>query len=442
MTFETVADGKARRTITIAGLRLDLPTRWPVERLLGASEQVLASLISMVGLIVFSRLLDVQSFGIVGGALGIALILQFIHDDLTVSPFVVVCPNPREDRGTVGDWLLWHFLVAGGLSVALFGAGLAFSSVQPAFADQIMLSAPILLGATIFSYVRRMHYHWESFGSLIVQTVLYGLIYAAGLLACWSWGWVSADNAAYVIALSYAVPGVIYCARNCLRANFHAGFLTRIHRSRELIASMGGGAAVWQSSYASALILLSVMANPVAVAIFTVTRTLERPIGLIISSVLDVDTSKAVRALANEGVRGLERVVGNAGLLLAAVTGLPIFLMLAFPALFLTLVYGQSYAGATFELQLRILVLVPLVISAPLMVGLTVLRDTVYLLRINLAGLIAGLAFLLGCYLFSTIDAAAANASLLVMQLTCVPFLLVRYRARIKALRQAGVTTP
>lgn len=436
MTIAANPDNGTRH-ISLAQRGLAALARWPADRLLSASEQVLTSLISMIALIIFSRLMDVPAFGILGGALGIALIVQFIHDSMTVSPFIVVCADPRSDRRAVGDWLLWHFLVAAGMSGALFGIGLALLEIVPGFAQQVILAGPILLGASIYSYSRRAHYHWGEFGPLILQTTLYGAIYAVGLALCWSLGWTSSTQAALVIALSYGLPGAIFCLRNCLRAEFSMGVFSRIRASGQLIASMGGSSALWQSSYASAQLLLSLVGTPAAVAIFTVTRILERPIGLIISSVLDVDTSRAVRALANGGTESFVRVVRQTALILPALSSLPIVLMLAFPGVFLELLYGESYAGATFELQLRILVLVPLLATAPLSVGLTVLRDTGFLLRANLAGLLGGVLFLLGCHLFSTIDAAAANASLIVMQVVILPLLLLRYRTKIRQLRTA-----
>ncbi|GHA12170.1 hypothetical protein GCM10007989_03250 [Devosia pacifica] len=419
-------------SITVLGRSFALPRKWPTHRLLSGAEQVLTSLISMLGLIAFSRILDVSSFGILGGALGIALIVQFIHDSLTISPFIVVCPEPENDQRTFGDWLVWHFAVAAIMSLALFGLGWSLIDIVPGFAQQVMWAGPILLGAAVYSFSRRMHHHWDELVHLITQTGLYGLVYIVGIYLFWSTGSISATSAATVLALAYGLPGLIFCIRNCLRARFSSGGLTRVLSSWQLISSLGGSSALWQSSYASAQILLSLVGTPAAVAIFTVTRTLERPIGLIISSVLDVDTSRAARAFAGGNSQAFQRMVRRTGLTLLALSGAPIAVMLLFPELFLGLLYGDSYADATLELRMRILVLVPLLATAPLSVGLTVLRDTGYLLRINLVGLAAGLSFLSGCYLFGTIDAATANASLVVMQLAILPFLFFRYRMLIR----------
>ena len=425
------------RTINIAGRRVALP-QWPVARLLGGTEQVLTSLFSMLGLVVFSRLLDMPSFGIVGGALGIALIVQQVHDSLTVSPFVVTCSDPRQDRGTLGDWLMWHLLVACALALLLLALGLLAGFVLPDFGHQLQLASPILFGATLFSFARRMHYHWGTFVSLVLQTMLYGVVYALTLLVAWRMGWLSADTASWLLAVAFGVPGFIYCAVFCSRAEFRRGYLKRIARSRSLIASMGAAAAVWQSSYAAALLVLAVFAGPVAVAIFTATRTLERPIALIISTITDVDTSRAVRAFASGGIRQLKQIVGRVAVIMPALTGPPLILILAFPELFLSLVYGEAYADATLELRVRILVLVPLVFSAPLAVGLTVLRETTVIMWATLAGTVAGLAFLLSCALAGSLDATAANASLLIMQATQLPILIWRYRAKTRALEQSG----
>lgn len=402
------------------------------DRLLGGLEQLLTSLFSMLGFIVLSRLLDVAAFGTIAAAISIALLVQLVHDSLTVSPLVVDCPHPREDRSAFGEWLIWHFLVAGVLSLGLLVAGWLVAPVQPLFGHELKLAAPILLGGSLFSFTRRMHYHWATFGPLLLQTVLYGGLYAVGLALLWSSGMLTPETATIAVALAFGLPGLIFTFRDCREARFDWNLLPHVQRARGLVASMGATGLVWQSSYAAALISLTWLSTPVAVAIFVVTRTLERPIALLISTVLDVDTSQASRAMSERGVAGLTAVVSSVRLILVGITALPIALMVLFPEVLLSLIYGEKYAYATLELQLRILVLVPLVVAAPLHLGLTVLRDTGYLLRVTLLGFLAGVAFLVVCTLFGELNAATANASLILMQLVTVPFLYVRYTAKLR----------
>lgn len=432
----TNSNSGATAGLPYAGSRLSsLVARLGWDRVLGGFEQVLASIISMGGLIVFSRLLNVDDFGIVGAALGIALIGQFIHDALCASPFVIACPDPRRDRAGLGAWMLWHFVVMAGFLAILLALGMALAWTEAPVAYELLLSTMILIGATLYSHSRRLHYHWASFRALLVQTLLYGLCYAAGIWIVWSNGWMSPLSASLIIAAAYGLPGLVYTVQNCLRADFTWRFISSIRQSKALVTEIGAGAVVWQSSYAAALLSLTLFASPAAVAIFTATRTLERPVALIISTMLDVDTSVAVRRLAQAGVRGLEHVVRNAGIVILVLAGLPIALMLLFPEAILLLVYGSAYSGATLELQLRILVLIPLIATAPFILGLTVLRDTAYLLRINLLGLLAGVGFLAIVLAMGRLDAAAANASLLIMQLVAVPFLILRYRRKVADLR-------
>lgn len=417
-----------RRLVLLAARRPD--------RALGGAEQVLTSIFSMIGLIGLSRLLDLEAFGTIGAAISIALVVQLIHDSITVAPLVIACPEPRHDRAAFGEWLLWHFLVMGILVGGLLALGLLVGHAQPVFGHELVLAAPILLGSALFSFSRRMHYHWATFRALLLQTALYGAIYACGMVGLWATEALTPETAALMLALALGIPGFLYTIRDCREAHFSWSLLSHVSDSRRLIASMGAAGVVWQSSYASALISLSLLSTPVAVAVFTVTRTLERPIALVISTVLDVDTSRASRAFPVRGIDGLTEVVTGARWILVGVTAVPIALVMAFPGFLLTMVYGEPYAGATLELQLRILVLVPLVLTAPLYLGLTVLRDTAYLLWVTVLGCLVGVAFLLACHLLDQLNAATANASLVLMQLTAVPFLLLRYAAKVRAAKE------
>ncbi|MCF6302880.1 MAG: hypothetical protein L3J13_06725, partial [Devosiaceae bacterium] len=211
------------------------------------------------------------------------------------------------------------------------------------------------------------------------------------------------------------------------QARFDKKIWHRIKRERELIFQLGSAGTVWQLSYTINLILLAILSNPAAVAVFSITRTLVRPITIMISTLMAVDFSRAVRAHKVSGKVGLKKVIANIWAASLLLTAIPMALLIIFPEFFLSLIYGEKYAQATLELQLRVMLFLPVIYGMPLDMGLAILRDTKFLVRVHLLSLFIGIAVLMGFYAFGQINATTALVSLVIARVAALPLMHMRY---------------
>lgn len=403
-----------------------------IDKLVGGAERVLSSIISMVGLIVLSRSMDIDAFGILATAVGIWLIMEMVQNSLTIYPFILACPHTERDREGFGAWILWNVLVAIVCSLIFVVVGLLLLSVVPDFAYGLIISGPLCLAGMLYMFTRRLQYHEVNLGALITQTVLYGLSYLAGLAYLWHRvEIITPTEGGIVMIIAFTVPAIIMSVPMLRRANFSLGFLNHIKKSRRLISELGAAGIMWQLSYTVTLLALSILATPAAVAIFTVTRTLVRPITLIMATINDVEMSKASRAFASEGTIGVAGVVHNVRVAMSLFCALPIAILLLFPGFFLSLVYGEQYADATLELRLRVLLFIPLIYLSSLDLGLSIIRDTRYLVYINILSLVAGTGYLACAYYLDALDASSALASLVFARVVPLPLLHWRYTRMI-----------
>lgn len=402
------------------------------DKLAGGAERVLSSIISMIGLIVLSRVMDIQAFGIVATATGIWLIMEMLQHSLAINPFILACPHTEQDPEGLGNWILWNLLVAVSCSLIFVVTGWLLLTSAPDFAYGLILSGPLCLAGMLYMFTRRLQYHESNRRALLMQTALYGLSYMAGLGYLWKYSEApNPTEGGFVMIVAFAVPAAIMSVPMLRRAHFRLGFLADIKKSQRLISELGAAGIVWQLSYTVTLLSLSILSSPAAVAIFTVTRTLVRPITLIMATITDVEISKASRAFAAEGTTGVARVAQNVRIALALCCALPITILLLFPGFFLSLLYGEQYADATLELRLRVLLFIPLIYLTPLDLGLSIIRDTRYLLLVNLVSLVAGTSYLAWAYHFDTLDATAALASLVFARIVPLPLMHWRYSRKI-----------
>lgn len=402
------------------------------DKLAGGAEQLLSSIISMVGLIVLSRSMDINAFGIVATATGIWLIMEMVQHSLTINPFILACPDTSRDREGLGAWILWNLLVAAAFSGVFGVAGWLLLSTTPDFAHGLIISGPLCLAGMLYMFARRLQYHVGNRRALLTQTLLYGISYLTGLLYLWMYvSTPTPTEGGLVLICAFAVPAAIMTVPMVRQARFPLDFLSHIKQSWRLISELGAAGMIWQLSYTVTLLALSILSTPAAVAIFTVTRTLVRPITLVMATISDVELSKASRAFTAEGTVGVARVAHNVRVALALFTALPIAALLIFPGFFLSLVYGVQYADATLELRLRVLLFIPLIYLSPLDLALSIVRDTRFLVGVYFLSLIAGTGYLAVAYYLDALDASAALASLVIARVVALPLLHRRYTLKI-----------
>lgn len=398
------------------------------DHLAGGFEHIVASAVSMIGLIVLTRLMKVDDFGLLALAMGIWFILEMIQQSVVLAPFLVSCPNPKDEPEEFGAWIAWNVVVSVAFGAILVAIGLVLSAFQPWMGAGFLLAVPITFGGMLFMFARRVHYHTRNRGLLIAQTFCYAAVYAVGLAWLLIWGGdVTPLRGTALVALAYAIPGILFTAIVLRGAKLKRTFLSRIGRARRLVAEFTVAGALWEFSQSAVLLALAAFSTPAAVAVFAITRTLIRPIMLLMSTLLSVDFSRASRAYAAAGSAGLPRVINGMWISLVVLTAIPLALLFLFPGFLIELVYGAQYADATLELQLRAALVLPLIYVAPLDTALLVCRDSRFLMRANFVGLTATAVSLVLFAIVYEINAATALASLIIARVAMIPMLHLRY---------------
>lgn len=411
------------------------------DRAAGATEHVLASIVSMVGLIVLSRLMSINDFGILAIATGIWLIMEMVQHSTIISPFLMSCPNPKSDPHEFGAWFALNIVLAIIAPTVFFVAGYFLQPFVPQLAQGLMLSAPMTLVGMLYMFARRVHYHRHDFKALLIQTLSYGVSYFFMLLIVVQvFEEVSPAWGSTVLIVAYGIPALFFTLAVLSHAKFDARTWQRIRREKKLIFELGAAGSIWQLSYTATLLLLAVFSTPGAVAIFSITRTMVRPITIMISTLMAVDFSRAVRAFDADGRPGLHKVIKGIWWAATFLTAIPIVLLLVFPEFTLSLIYSEKYAHATYELQLRVLLFIPMIYGTPLDMGLAILRDTKFLVRAHTIALVIGVIILLGFYSIGQINATTALASLLIARAVTAPMLHLRYRELMGILEKSQDT--
>lgn len=402
------------------------------DKIAGGTEQVLAAIVSMVGLIFLSRLMSIDDFGILAIATGIWLIMEMIQHSSIISPFIMSCPSPRNNPLEFGAWLALNLIFAVTLPVIFLVVGYLLLPFVPQFALGLMLSAPMTFAGILYMFSRRVHYHQRDRKALLLQTLSYGLSYVLTLLIIIqnvenitpAWG-------AVILTTAYGLPALVFTCSIATKARYDRNTWRRIKRERILIFELSAAGTVRQLSYVFTLVLLSILSTPAAVAIFSITRTMVRPITILISTLLAVDFSRAVKSHNAGGKAKLAKVIREIWWASMLLTAVPIIALLFFPEFFLSLIYSQKYFHETFALQLRVLLFLPMIYSIPLDMGLAILRDTKFLVRTHTISLVIGIIILLGFYSLGQINATTALASLVFARSLTLPMLHIRYHQLI-----------
>jgi O-antigen/teichoic acid export membrane protein len=399
------------------------------DRVTGGLEQMVSSTVAMAGLILLSRIMTVDEFGMLAFASSVWLVFGMLQNAIVITPFIVSCPDPDQNPEECGFWLTWN------LGFALFSAavlgllGAAFRQYLPWVGNGFLLSIPITVAGLVYMFARRVHYQRRSRRMLLGQASTYALVYGAGLTLLATSGWAPTSTAAgAALAAAYFLPGLLFSLSFACKIRLKPRSLLKRPQSGRLIVSLGLVGVLWEMSNSGVLIALAIAGTPADVAVYAITLTLVRPLMLFMSTLIDVELPRASRVLAFHNLPALTTLTRDVWLSLVVLCAVPAALLVMYPEFFLELLYGARYAGATWELQLRVAVLVPLVCIIPLEIALTTLRETRSLAVANLVGAFVAAATLAVYQITSGIDAAAALSSLLAARLTCLPMLYLRYR--------------
>lgn len=374
----------------------------PLNRIFALADQGFQGLGNLAATAVLGRMLPTQEFAEVGIAVAAYFFVSGFHRSAVVLPYItehVVFTDARAERTYHSDW--WWLSILGGLILSAVLVVVAI--VLPLLIPELgWLSWPLLLGGAITGpmtsaeFGRRWLYRREradlaALLSLVFFLVVIGAAAVAGNLRATSgsamFAWFAASTVATIVPL------------------WSSG-LRRPSLSRSLdVLRPHRHFAIWLSLnmfpynvYSTATIVMFVGAlfGPTAAAIFTAARTLTNPAVSITSAVDSLDKPRAVRALAEGGLAGLQHSISRTRRLILGITGLYLAVVALLAGPLITLVFGGQYDGAAGEVRLLALAFFLFCMNLPSETLLIVLRKsrTLLVTRLLTALITAGVLIL------------------------------------------------
>lgn len=348
------------------------------DRMVGLIDEGVQSLTNFGGMVLLGRLLPKEEFGTYALVLSICYLFEALQRYALILPFIISCPTPEAAQEQGGRWYWLHLGIDLAVCVVLaifcalsilFGAADWFKHAV-GFA---VVAAPAVLA---YEYTRRYLYQTRHYWAILRMVFIYAGVYAAlFLLAIVTtvtiWKAVLALLVAAGLAAIVPLSGTLRLRRVSVADVFATWYETRRFTGWQLLTFFANQA------YDNAMnLILAALSGRLDIAAYSATRTLIRPVNVVVSGVDKIDKPRAGQALAKDGMAGLRRSIGNTRLTVLLL-GLPyVFLIVLFAEGAMHLVYGDKYGGFINELYLWAAVATMVMLLQPLDTMLITLRKS------------------------------------------------------------------
>lgn len=391
--------------------------------------------IALLCLIAFGRWLGTFEFGALMAGYALWLLFESLQRATILIPSVISISRHGESAAAYGSWsrigLLFGLLCAALTAIA----GTAAVMLESRFWSIALLSgaAFTLLGCTNVLF-RRLAFHAGRYMHIFIGCALA----VAAILGV----------SAYFIATSHrpTLLGsiLLYCAFYLISPMVIALAAPRTYFTTPLplwsvfsdrlafIAQMSAGSIAQYFYNNGVQLLMAVFSTPLAVAAFSASRTMARPLFILSSAMFDAERSQAAKRYAVDGSEGLHAMLRPMTRLFIFVFT-PVILLMAAAAPYAThLAFGGKYDDYGLSAVFWIIALVPQILSFPLDIVLTTLGDSAFLMRsrFEAASICIG-TFFCGLLFMPTVSVNWGISAILVARI----WLLIRNAARYRALQ-------
>jgi O-antigen/teichoic acid export membrane protein len=316
-------------------------------RLWLVADRGILAVTSMVVVVSMARLLDVPTFGAFSTILAIWFVVEVLIRGAVHNPLVVFSATTSQLRYLFGSWLLLSLLVALAGSAAIV-LPLSFLLHPESYAQAVSTNAMlIVLPYAAFHSLRRaiiqkrLQYVsiWMSGTLFVANLASLGTIWAGALPADLTTACALIGTANILGAgLGWYLAGF----RVALSRAYLRGLLGRLSRRRSAILSTllleGPGTGLFS-------ILLGTFGGAAETARYLATRTLLRPVGIILTAMDDADRTQASHALAEGRLVQLARWYHGARYIPAVIALVPLLPTFMFGEELATLLYGDKFSG-------------------------------------------------------------------------------------------------
>jgi O-antigen/teichoic acid export membrane protein len=346
----------------------DLLTRFrALERMSGIVDQAIYSVVTLGQILVFSRILSPDDFGMYSVVQGGCMFLQSIQRAVIVLPMIMGDGKP----GGQYSWGRYDTLFRGGVtSIGMGFAAIAFAlGGRPQLAIGLGLAALCSFAVLGYEFQRRCLFLTGEKRAIFLNALSYGffnLVPVAIVLI--AGGTLGRAVAAYVTG--FILPAIVaYRLRRVEKRKIDL----RIGDYRHII--------VWNllaflpySIYNSGMVLIVAATSDLrTVAAFSVSRVFVAPVQALVQAIDSVDKIRARRQFAEHGTKGLAASLSSTRMTLLAL-GLPyILLVMATAAHGVPALLGHKYAAVAPMVRMWMLVGLFTLLTQPIESGLLIL---------------------------------------------------------------------
>lgn len=371
------------------GLRSRLAKVLPVKQIgrrwAGLTDQVFYSAVSLLQIVLLSRILPKEEFGYFAIAIGISLFFQGIQRSAVIIPVIVLFPTTALYANS-GRWQKVHFALVAATVAGLAAGSFAARALGYEEVAKIMLvAAPVTATTMLYDYQRRGLYTLMKEKAVVASSLVFLVANLAAVAGVWLFDVRTAAVAllcagaagALAAAFAFVMKGPVASTRNA--AGKSAAEIRRI--------------VIWNllsffpySVYNNGMVLIvGAVGGPLHAAVFGATRIFAAPIQLLINAIDNTDKPRAARALMEGGVPAFRQSLRNSALTLL-VLGAPYLAIVAIdPQLIGRIVLGPEYANSLWLGRLWALVALFMLLGQPIETGLITLARSHLLLVGRLA---------------------------------------------------------
>lgn len=410
--------------------RLPLPGRIlaPLERRIGhlamarlysVFDQGASGAANIFALAILGRALPVEQFGAIGMMIGLHYFVAGFHRSAIVLPFLTIHHDQPASDGARAEHSTWWWIALTGaltLSAALAVAAMAVLAMDGRFPSASWLIQPLLLAALVTpamlaaEFTRRWLFQIERADLVALIALVYFCLLVGGALlaarfpdamagAC---AWAAASLGAAILALLVLRPTPI-----------RKKDIARIVREHRGEARWLAWANLPYAVYGSAtiVVLIGMIVGPVAAGVFTAARTLTNPAMSMVSAIDSTDKPRAVRALAERGLPGLNDAVTRTRWLIALATGAYLGSVAIWAGPLARIAFHGQYPDVTAEVRLLALAFFLAGLNQPSETRLIVLKAGRTMLVVRTIVALGALAALLLAAPWGVAGMAAAVAA-------------------------------
>ena len=405
------------------------------------ADQALVSGTNFLTGLLLARFLGLEGYGHFVLAYGLILFVSGIQVALIVSPMMVTVPKlditdiPKYLKSITLQQLLFSLavLILTGLAVFLLAGVLRMPQLRA-------LTLPVAFTASAFitqDFIRRLLIVTDrSTQAFVNDLISYGL-----QLSCLIYWLLNRDQSAYSAFWIIAATSAIAIAHGVLvsRPLIHGGaartsspglsFKSALIRHWEfgkwLVAR---NIAYWGSSQ-FLIYLAGAMLSASAVGALTATRNIIGFANILFLALENIVPSRAAAMLKQRGHTGLKKYLRRVSLLGGSLTGLVVLVAAAAPEFWLTLVYGEEYAGYGWLVIGWGIYYIVGFFHRPLSAGLRALDKTKDIFTATLFGMIA--TMLISYPAISLFELPGAMLSMIIIQTLMLLILLGRFQRHI-----------